>query len=322
MKFRTEINIPVSTTSIGYSTHLLSLGSCFAQSIGDKLRESKFRAVVNPVGVLFNPLSICSALSRFAEQRLVEESELEQSREGWFHFDFHGSLSDINSEGALWKINEAVLNGSAALAAADVVIITLGTSWVYELKESGKVVANCHKEPAKRFVRRMMSVAEIVSALSEQIECYPNKRFIFSVSPVRHLLDGLAENLLSKSTLRVAVSELAARFDNVEYFPAFEVMIDDLRDYRFYADDMLHPSNQAIDYIWSKFVDSYLSVDSRHTMDVVASVVRAAAHRPFNASSDSYLEFCRKQLDTINENQDIDFGKESAFFMSKLDNIL
>ncbi len=322
MKFRTEIQIPQASSQIEYSSKILSIGSCFALSIGGKLCEAKFEACVNPIGVLFNPLSICSTLERFEQRRLAKLDELQQGQSEWFHFDFHGSFSCVEPQQTLEKINHAVNLGHAALKQSDVIIITLGTVWIYQLAESGEVVANCHKEPSRRFTRRAMSVEEVVHALAVQVEKYPSKQFIFSVSPVRHLLDGLAENSLSKATLRVAISQIAERYSNASYFPAFEILMDDLRDYRFYADDMLHPSQKAIEYIWSKFCQSYISPSACTTMQSVETIIRAAAHRPFNVESNAHQEFCRKQLELIEKHPNINFGKESEYFRSQLQNNL
>ncbi len=322
MKFRTEIDILRSTTPLSYSSKILSIGSCFAQSIGGKLQEFKFNACVNPIGVLFNPLSISSTLERFATCKRVEPSQLQRRGEEWFHFDFHSSLSALSQDGALQNINDAVVAGAEAFEACDTIIITLGTVWVYELADSGEVVANCHKEPARRFLRRAMSVGEVAKVLGELVSRYPTKRFIFSVSPVRHLLDGLAENSLSKSTLRVALAEVVECNENATYFPAYEILLDDLRDYRFYADDMLHPSQQAVEYIWSKFCDSQIDTIALKQMECISNIIRAAAHRPFNVASTAHQNFCRQQLNLIKEYPMIDFGKESAYFMSQLQNNL
>ncbi|MFR9503858.1 MAG: GSCFA domain-containing protein [Rikenellaceae bacterium] len=323
MKFRTEIQIDLSAHQIDYSSEILSLGSCFALSIGERLCEAKFKTCVNPVGVLFNPLSISSTIERLSDCRGVDISELQKGRSGeWFHFDFHGSLSDVDPQVTLSNMNSAVSAGSKALAMCDTIIITLGTVWVYELIDSGDVVANCHKEPSSRFVRRAMSVDEVVTLLEAQVRRYPSKHFIFSVSPVRHLADGLAENSLSKATLRVALSKVVEREPNASYFAAYETLIDDLRDYRFYADDMLHPSPQAIDYIWDKFCGSNISVSERGLMSEVMAIVRAASHRPLNPASEAHLKFCQKQLEVIKKYPNIDFGKEYAYFMSQLQNNL
>ncbi len=322
MKFRTEIEIQKAEHQIGYCSKVLSLGSCFAQSIGDKLLASKFDACVNPVGVLFNPLSICAAIERFEHRTMVNSTEIECGAESYFHFDFHGSLSASTPQEALAGINAAVERGARAIEQCDTIIITLGTVWVYELVESGRVVANCHKQPSKRFVRRAMGIDEVVEALGAVVAHYADKRFIFSVSPVRHLAEGLAENSLSKATLRVALSQIVSQFSNASYFAAYEIMIDDLRDYRFYGEDMLHPSPQAVEYIWSKFVESNISPQAHQTMKSVESIVRAAAHRPLHRCSEAFRNFCKQQLSEINKHPEIDFGKESAYFRSQLQNNL
>ncbi|MFR9524405.1 MAG: GSCFA domain-containing protein [Rikenellaceae bacterium] len=322
MKFRTEIEIPKSSAKIGYSTKLLSLGSCFAQLIGTKLDEVKFCVRVNPVGVLFNPCSIASAMCRFEQCKLVDKSELQYGNGRWFHFDFHGSLSDVDPLVALAKMNKAVEEGHAALKQADTIIITLGTAWVYELVDDGHVVANCHKESAQRFVRRALDVHQVVAQLSPIVERYRDKQFIFSLSPIRHLKDGLAENSLSKATLRVAISQIVARYTNAHYFPSYEILIDDLRDYRFYADDMLHPSAKAVDYVWSKFCEAHISQEAASIMERVAAIVRAASHSPIDVASSAHQRFCQQQLDLIKNLPEIDFDKENSYFMSQLRNNL
>ncbi len=322
MKFRTEIEIPRSEVQLDYSSCILSLGSCFASSMGGKLCDSKFEVAVNPTGVLFNPLSIVSTLQRFGNHKRVEVSELQSGKEGWFHYDFHGSLSDATTEKALAKINAAVDIGARALAKCDTIIITLGSAWIYELASNGGVVANCHKQPSKSFSRRAMSVEEVVESLSAQVEQHPDKRFIFSVSPVRHIADGLAENSLSKATLRVAISRVVERYASASYFPAYEILVDDLRDYRFYGNDMVHPSQQAVEYIWSKFVGSQISAEARATMASVEKIVKAASHRPFNVDSSAFQEFCLGQLEMIKKHPNVDFAKESDYFRSHLQNIL
>ncbi len=322
MKFRTQIEIPPSRSPIDYSNKILSMGSCFATSIGGKLRDSKFSICVNPAGVLFNPASIASALHRFQRREYVEISDLRCSGGQWFHFDFHGSLSAPTAQQAQQKINQAIDRGCEALQSCDTIILTLGSAWVYYLQESGAVVANCHKQPARLFERRAMRVEQIVESLSEIIKLYPEKHFIFSVSPIRHLADGLPENALSKSMLRVAVAEIESLYENVSYFPAYEIMMDDLRDYRYYGDDMVHPSNMAMEYIWEKFRLSRISAAAYPTMEKVEKIIAAAAHRPLNEGSAQHVEFCRKQLQAIKELQNLDFGKESAYFMSQLQNNL
>ncbi len=320
MKFRTEIEIPNYSDRIEHSAPIFTIGSCFASSIGARLSDSKFNVVTNPMGVIFNPLSIASALERLDSCRVVERSELRSSQGVYYHYDFHSSLSSVDPTQALDSMNRAVVEGHNALKSCQWLIITLGTMWVYELVESGDVVANCHKEPARNFVRRAATLSEITQALSSIVERYPSKRVIFSISPIRHIADGLVDNSLSKATLRVAVESVTTQYSNALYFPSFEILVDDLRDYRFYAEDMVHPTTQAVDYIWQRFSESLLSNDVQRTIEIIRRIVQATQHRPQNPLSEAHREFCRKQLEEIKKYPNIDFGKESAYFESQLEN--
>lgn len=257
MKFRTEIDIAPLGVKIGYGNRILALGSCFAEHIAGRLAEARFRIVTNPTGILFNPLSIAAALRSYADEAPVQHSELDFDGELWFHYGFHGSLSAASPDEALAAMNAARKAGAEALRRADRVLLTLGTAWVYE--HNGQVVATCHRQPATEFVRRRLGVAEITGAFSALLAGpLAGKEVILTVSPVRHLGDGLEGNAVSKATLRLAAEELAAAHAAVHYFPAYEVLNDDLRDYRFYADDLVHPSAQAIQYVWEKFIPAVL----------------------------------------------------------------
>ncbi len=301
-----------------YSHSLFVVGSCFASAIGSRLAESKFTTCVNPFGVLFNPLSIRSTFDRLERAQSVAPSELQSGNGLYFHYDFHGSFSDVSSVVALAKMNDAVAEGAQALANATTVIITLGTTWVYELTESGAVVANCHKVPSAKFKRWAMSTAQVVDALVPLVERYADKRFIFTVSPVRHLADGFEDNSLSKATLRVAIAELVARYANAQYFPSFEIVMDDLRDYRFYGEDMAHLSEQAEEYVWLKFREAAISPATNLRIAEVQRIQKAATHRPFNPASDEHKAFCRKQLLSIAQLADLDFSAEREYFENQI----
>ena len=239
MKFRTEIEIAPLDVRFGYENRTLALGSCFASHIADRLARARFHVTANPTGILFNPLSIAAAVRAFGTE--VRREELQHDAERWFHFGFHGDFAAPTAEEALRRMNAARRAGAGALRAADRVILTLGTAWVYE--REGEVVANCHRRPAAEFTRRRLPVAEIVETLAALIEGpFAGKEVLLTVSPVRHLGDGLAGNAVSKATLRLAAEELAGGFRNVAYFPSYEILMDDLRDYRFYADDLVHPA--------------------------------------------------------------------------------
>ena len=323
MEFRTIIPITPFIRKIDHSQRLLSLGSCFADNMAAHLAEAKFRITASPTGVLFNPESIAAALERFAEGRAPELTELQYSNENWFSFDFHSSFSHHEIAQAQDAMRQGVENGAAALRQAETLIFTFGTAIVYRLTTSGRVVANCHKQPQHIFRREMLSVEEIVERYNALLSgILRDKRVIFTVSPVRHLGEGLEENSLSKATLRLAINEIVGRNANAHYFPSFEIMNDELRDYRFYAEDMTHPSKMAVDYIWERFSEAAFSPATRQIIARVEKIVTAAAHRPFNAQSEAHRTFCRKALEDIaaieNICHDIDFTAEKEQFMAYL----
>lgn len=319
MKFRTEIEVAPWSTPIEYSHHIVSLGSCFATNIAERLTERKFRVTASPTGILFNPLSIAAAVERMVEHRSVNAEELIESNGRWLSYAFHSSLSGSTPEEAATIMNEALERGREALDNADLLIVTLGTAWAYRLQSTGEVVANCHKQPSKEFRRELLSVGEVVEAL-EHILALTHCRVAFTLSPVRHIGEGMEDNSLSKALLRVAIDEVVRRHtERVVYFPSFEIMMDDLRDYRFYADDLTHPTPMAIDYIAERFFDAALSKDAKRLMAKVEDVVRAAKHRPTNPTSDAHRRFCAAQLRAIAELEDIDFTEERGYFEQMLE---
>ena len=313
MKFRTEIDIAPLGVKIGYGNRILALGSCFAEHIAGRLAEARFRIVTNPTGILFNPLSIAAALRSYADEAPVQHSELDFDGELWFHYGFHGSLSAASPDEALAAMNAARKAGAEALRRADRVLLTLGTAWVYE--HNGQVVANCHRQPATEFVRRRLGVAEITGAFSALLAGpLAGKEVILTVSPVRHLGDGLEGNAVSKATLRLAAEQLTERFKCSAYFPAFEILTDDLRDYRFYADDLVHPAPQAVAYVWEKFAPAVLTDEALRLLPEAEAIVAAAAHRPRNPQGEAHRAFCRRQLERIAALPEMDFQSETAYF--------
>lgn len=311
MKFRTEIEIAPLDVRFGYENRTLALGSCFASHIADRLARARFHVTANPTGILFNPLSIAAAVRAFGTE--VRREELQHDAERWFHFGFHGDFAAPTAEEALRRMNAARRAGAGALRAADRVILTLGTAWVYE--REGEVVANCHRHPAAEFTRRRLPVAEIVETLAALIEGpFAGKEVLLTVSPVRHLGDGLAGNAVSKATLRLAAEELAGGFRNVAYFPSYEILMDDLRDYRFYADDLVHPAPQAVEYVWERLVAAALTGEARKLQPAVEEIVAAAAHRPRDPQSRAHRDFCRRQLERIAALEGPDFRAEEEYF--------
>ena len=313
MKFRTEIEVKPLAEGMSHSAKIFALGSCFAENISERLAKAKFSVTTNPFGVLFNPFSIANALERLDEMRAFAVCDIKAGRDAFFSFDAHSSLDGKTHTEIFGNLNRAVAQGSKALRESNWVILTFGTAWVYE--KDGRVVANCHKQPASEFTRRRLSVAEIVERYEPLFEgVLRDKRVILTVSPVRHVGDGLQENSVSKATLRLAVEELVAKFENAYYFPSYEILIDDLRDYRYYGEDLAHPSKMAVDYVWERFCEAMLSHEAQEMLPQIAQIVSAAEHRPFNPDSDSHKAFCRKMIAKTQAMEEIDFTLEKSVF--------
>lgn len=281
------------------------MGSCFAEHIGKRLADMKWRAELNPFGVLYNPLSISEALMRLMKFRQYGDEELTCFPDGgWSTWLHHSRYSHSVKEMALATINASLEAGSRALAEADMLVITWGTAWVYQLRNTGEVVGNCHKVPEREFVRYRLSVEEIVAEYTQLFgrlwALNPKVRVLFTVSPVRHLKDTLHGNQLSKATLLLAVDELCRRYpDRLHYFPAYEIVMDELRDYRFYAEDMAHPSAQAVEYVWERFVEHVTDHDAQAFIAEWTKMVRAMAHRPFRPEAEEYKRFVEQNLEKI-----------------------
>lgn len=311
MEFRTKTDIAPLCDPLGYEHRGVSVGSCFADNISRKLKDAKFRITSNPFGVLYNPASAAGCIGRLAEGRPFTKKELAGNGGLWCSLSAHGSFSSPDAGKTLDSLNKALTEGAEALKGAGYIIITWGTSWIYELApdftaenaEGGvfscrdwerRAVANCHKFPQTAFTRRRMSADEIVSEYRALFKgVLSGKRVILTVSPVRHLKDGLHGNNLSKAVLLLAAEKLTAEFPNVHYFPSFEIVNDELRDYRFYDTDMAHPSQTAVDYIWECFRKNILSPEAQKAIPEMEKITAAANHRPFNTGTDPHKEFLR-----------------------------
>jgi lysophospholipase L1-like esterase len=297
MNFTTKITIPQNLNPIDYNSKIVSLGSCFAENMGDKFQYFKFQSATNPFGIIFNPVSIDKIMDRVINEVLFTEEDIFFHNERWHCFEVHSDLSHSDATELLAIMNQILKEIKKQLEEATHVIITYGTSWVYRNIESDGIVANCHKVPQKQFVKELLSVATIQESITNTIDLIqsinPNCHFIFTISPVRHLKDGFVENQRSKSHLITAIHNLLSKNNNLqsEYFPSYEIMMDELRDYRFYAEDMLHPSQVAIDYIWELFKESAISETAFATMDAVESIQKSLQHRPFNPNSESHKKF-------------------------------
>lgn len=282
MNFRTEIETPSYKDKIDVSDNLFFIGSCFSDNIGNILISNGFNCTINPYGATYNPLSICKVLSSIERQKNIEQHQIITS-DGVFRSLMHHSFIYGNTPEELLKATEErTISAHESLKNSNYVFITLGTSWVFEYLKTGEVVNNCHKIPAKEFRRRPLSVDEIVHAfdtLISQSELLSSKKLFFTLSPIRHLKDGLAGNFVSKATLRVAIDRLCQRFDNIHYFPAYEIMMDDLRDYRFWEKDMVHPSPVAIEYIFEIFKKSLIAPSAESFIKHHVKQQKALAHR-------------------------------------------
>jgi hypothetical protein len=300
MKLRTEVPIEKAEKPITYDSRIFSVGSCFAENIARKLGYFQFPNDANPTGILFHPAAISKLFSDAFSKRVFSQADIFRLNGRWHCPDAHSALSDADDSRVVASLNEAMKKTRLAAASATHIIITLGTAGAYRHKETGNLVANCHKVPQREFSKELLSVeavCESLSAITDRIGLQnPSAQILFTVSPVRHLKDGFAENQRSKAHLIAAVHQIVQAFPNCHYFPAYEIMMDELRDYRFYADDMLHPSAVAIDYIWERFASAWISQESAPVMEKVAAVRRRLAHRPFDASGIEFETF-RKNLE-------------------------
>lgn len=295
MKLRTEIFIAPSDLRLSFSDKIFMSGSCFVENMSIKLQSAGLDVDVNPFGVVYNPVSIAHGIHGLLNGKNYTVSDLFENKKMFHSFSHHSRFSDVSEEACLKRINDRLAYSSDYLNQASVFVATFGTAYVYRLKDSGEVVSNCHKLPDKIFTRNRLTVAEIVQEWNELIlplrKQNPQLKFLFTVSPIRHWKDGAHDNQISKSTLLLAIEELIRQHDGCYYFPSYEIMMDDLRDYRFYADDMLHPSSVAAEYIWDKFSQAFFDKETLKLMQEWESIQQALNHRPFNPDSEEYEQF-------------------------------
>lgn len=320
MEFRTKVDLPVGQWEISHASRLMLWGSCFTEHIGNRLSDYKFRCDVNPYGILYNPLSIARALTELETGKVYVQDDLILHNDEWHSLMHHGSFSSVMPETCLRQINERNEKARKHLAETDWLLFTWGTARVYEWNEDGQVVGNCHKLPEKSFTRRLLDPEEITVCYENLLEKLhtqnPSLQVLFTVSPIRHARDGMHGNQLSKAVLLLAADRLCRRLPYCHYFPAYEILMDELRDYRFYADDMLHPSSLAVDYVWECFSEVSFSPSTRQIMKMWEDIRRGLAHRPFHAEGEAYQRFLRQillkieqlkekfpYLDTLNEEQ-------------------
>ena len=300
MQFRTKIPILQTDFKIDYNAKIVSLGSCFAVNMAEKFDYFKFENSCNPFGILFHPLAIEKLIDFAVSGKQFTEKDVFFHNERWHCFDAHSDLSNSSKDELIANLNAIVASTKLQLQAASHIIITYGTSWIYRNIATNEIVANCHKVPQKEFSKEILSVETIEKSIQNTLDLIqkinPNVKFIFTVSPVRHLKDGFVENQLSKAHLITAIHQI---LQSAIYFPSYEIMMDELRDYRFYAEDMIHPNAVAIDYIWQRFSETFISEESHSIMKEVETIQKGLAHRPFNPNSASHQQFLSKLNDKM-----------------------
>ena len=303
MNLQTKITVAAPDFLIDYNSRLMMLGSCFAENMGSKFSYYKFDVDVNPCGIIYNPLSVANVLRLIVEGKQFEKSDLRQVGGKWVSLYHHGAFSSTDPDECLRRINDRLTKATGELRTLDLLVITWGTAWVYRYTRENIVVSNCHKITSQEFERSRLSVEDIVKEYLVLIgrlrEINPGLRILFTVSPIRHWKDGAHGNQLSKATLLLAIDRLREELQHVYYFPAYEIVLDELRDYRFYADDMLHMSGFTVDYIWERFLYSFISPEVLGLMNQIGRVNKGVAHRPFDPQSEEYHRLVKKMLAEI-----------------------
>lgn len=332
MKFHLDFDIKKPGKLISHSHRLMLIGSCFTENIGENLRKHKFPVLENPNGILFNPVSVAEALDMYIENTVTAAGDLFELNETWHSWKHHSRFSGITAQDAAAGINQSTQRAHEWLKHADHLLITLGSAWLYTLTGSaanakpGAVAANNHKAPADWFRKRLMDPGEVYELLAATVaklwSFNPSLQVIFTISPVRHLREGAVENNRSKASLIHAVHRLVEEYYNAYYFPAYELVIDDLRDYRFYAEDLVHPNYQATRYVWEKFTGVCMNEDTRTLMKEIAEIQLAFQHKPFNPSTSQHRAFLENYLSKTSHLQEkhanLDLSAEIGYFRSSL----
>lgn len=317
--------VPV-TPGISYGQKIMLLGSCFTEFIGELLQALKFSTCQNPHGIIFEPLSIQRSLNRCIEKKQYTDSNLVSHNGIWYSWEHHSAYSSLDSGEVLGRINKSIHSASSFLQEADWLIVTLGSSYVYSLVANGEYVANCHKVPAAWFNKNLLGIETSQAALTEAFKSLrvfnPSIRIILTVSPVRHIKDGIPENNRSKARLLEATHEVVATVPDVYYFPAYELVIDVLRDYRFFKDDMVHPTNQAVEFVFEKFRQVYFDKATQDVSNAVNKILQAKNHKPFHIRSEAHRSFLTAQIENAERlcaaNPSLDLDEEINFFRKNL----
>lgn len=331
MKFRSEFDIEKIKQSINHKHKLMLVGSCFTENIGEKLKTNKFCVLENPNGILFNPVSVSEAIINVINNKEYTEEDLFEYNEAWHSWQHHSKFSGITSKDALEKINTTTHIANKFLKETDYLLITLGSAWIYTLTEKalnakvGTVAANNHKAPSDWFEKKLLRVDQTILVLATMLDRLgafnSNIKVIFTISPVRHLREGAINNNRSKAVLIQAIHDLCERLKNLYYFPSYEIVIDDLRDYRFFAEDLVHPNYYATKYVWEKFIDACFNDETQKLIKEISEINNAFNHKPFNSSSQQHRQFLdsfyEKTYILQQQNSYLDFSKELTYFNYK-----
>lgn len=324
--FRSVLPPPVYPFQLSHADHFLGIGSCFVEQMGQRLAARKFSSFYNPLGIVFNPYSVALSLTRSRQPKAYQAADLFEYQGLWHSFDHHGSFSAPSPDQALAGIETAQRAAHAQFQKANVLILTLGTANVWDHLAEKRIVSNCHKLPGHNFQRRRMNLAETVEVLGTALEAcfgvHPKSKVILTVSPVRYLREGIVENARSKATLLLAAEQLCHSFAQVYYFPAYELLMDDLRDYRFYAEDLAHPNAQATDYIWAYFQNAFFDAATQIQIQELEKLHRAVQHRPLHPDTVTHQTFLHQQLEYITRLESkyptLDFSAEKSIFHQQL----
>lgn len=321
--FRTELIVTPSQEKITLKNPVLTIGSCFADAMGNRLANFKFQTLVNPFGTVYNPVSLHMLLKLAAKKEELSESSFLQRDEVHYNYHLHSSFSSFEKEELSKQLQTAFEQTHHFITKADVLMITYGTSWVYERKDTGEIVANCHKQHATLFTKRLLSQQEIIDSFrllhSLLQKICPTLRIILTLSPVRHIKDTLELNSVSKAILRSSCHQLSTEFRNVHYFPAYEILLDDLRDYRFYKSDMLHPSEEAEEYIWSKFTHTYFDESTLSFIKKWIAIQHDLNHKPFHTQSHAHQVFLQSLKGKLMELKDsVNVEEELSIVQSQI----
>lgn len=315
MKLQTEIQFNPEKDQIDYSSKVLLLGSCFSENMGAKFEYFKFENIQNPFGIIFNPISLGNLVGRALQNKAFNRQDIFRYNDTWKSFEVSSKLTAVDEDEFLKQLNLALEALREAIFSSSHIILTLGSSWVYRHVKKDVIVSNCHKVPQKEFTKELLKVDEIYNSLykatDEILKVNPKASVIFTVSPVRHIKDGFAENTRSKAHLITAVHSVIENFEKLFYFPSYELMMDELRDYRFYSQDMLHPNHTAIEIIWEKFSEVWISSKTKEMQKKINSIQKDLKHLTFNPAGREFDAFSKRLADKIafikQEMPDVDF---------------